>query len=656
MKAQILLQCAHDALTELGPERIGCLFGAPLSVRLEESEQAVVEGWRFEEPVDLNVDCADVRWLFMQTDRIGDFTWLYPAPDEASGDKPMQCTAASTGGCNCLDSSDDLTASITASSPQLPGIIMTTAGNEFVGKPRADRSCTSPATGMKRVDSWMNDKFTAQPTRSNFPPLSDRNFLLADGANDSTPEPDCTRDAASNTSLHADRQAGPPLEGTSMQVHSLQMTEACASAHGESLAHLPSESGARSSEAMSAQKGTNEAPDVIAGTAEMIAASPSAQVGCQVAWRSAGSSASAMPKGCDGAVAEAQQCKSCGDLDTCACEPCGAMPYDVCRVYPNKRGILIRPDNGLRLSERQVLVEQLPPLLICHLNRFQQSVTGTRKNALHVSFPFHLFVHPDIAVRNGGAGARPDDAVRYRLKAVLEHHGRNISGGHYTCYAWRPSACASVAAELASSLRTQGRSQPMPVPKNGSKRKGRKDNRRNGLASASVSYSSKFGISEDSVQLSHCESIHSGDTLPHNSGASVDAGLAACQGSLRNDARSAVAELVCECADELDWEEIADNPQELQSALSKTNIFHDQHTAVDAGELPEVSIARVGVESMSLDDTCVEADRSLHLHMSSDQEEDIGIWVRCDDECIEEVPWQTVSSAQAYMLMYEQAS
>ena len=50
-----------------------------------------------------------------------------------------------------------------------------------------------------------------------------------------------------------------------------------------------------------------------------------------------------------------------------------------------------------------------------------------------------------------------------------------------------------------------------------------------------------------------------------------------------------------------------------------------------------------------------EADQPrLQDLLAEDEEEDGGVWLKCDDERVYEVPWQTVASAQAYMLMYEQ--
>lgn len=661
MKAQILLQCAHDALTEVGLERIGCLFGAPLDVRLADSEQAVVEGWRLEEPVNLSVDSADVRQLFMHRDAIGDVTWLYPAPDERTTDEPqkdepVRCSAVSVIKPAPLDSGDDLRFSTTAtSSPVSPCGIVTSRTGNFM-PPLALSASVSPTHGMKRVDSWMNDKFTAQPTRSHFPPLSDQNFLLADATDGATPEPDVAHDVAPCTSVQStlqvssaeDSQLAANLPKPGSFFRSVQ--------DADTTSHQSTEPARRDSGAVAPHSQRSKTAGK-ACTADVGATRTPSHTACITLSQSETDSLTARPQGVEDVMTEAgiHRNGSCWAPGTCACGACSTMPSDLCRIHPEKQGILVRPDDGLRSSVRQVLVERLAPLLVCHLNRFQKAVTGTHKNALHVSFPFHMFIHPDIAGSSSGVGIDPDDAVRYRLKAVIEHHGRNMSGGHYTCYAWRPSACATVAADLANALWTHGRSEPVPVLKHGAfgKRKVRKDTRRIGPVPSVAS--PKLGMSNESMQLSHGESFHSGDVLLHSHGHGVDAGsmgLSTGQESIRSEERPTAAGLLCEGVGELDWEEIADH-QEMQSAGLKSNNLHALHVKGEASDCVDMLAMQTGFESLSIHASRGKADESLHIGMSVDQEHDVGIWVKCDDERIEEVPWQTVSSAQAYMLMYE---
>lgn len=662
MKAQILLQCAHDALTELGLERIGCLFGAPLGVSLVDSKQAIVEGWRLEDPVNLSVDSADVRQLFMHRDAISDETWMYPAPDDPKTDepkqeKPVHCSEINMINGAPLDSGDDLRGSTTAGSSPMSscGFVVMPSTSNFT-PPLAISAAGSPAHGMKRVDSWMNDKFTAQPTRSHFPPLSDQNFLLADATSGATPEPDVEHDVAPRM-----RHLEFPSSGDSQLAAKLPQTESiCAVPNSGSTSHQstvpvgrdPGDMAPQSQSSMSAR---NTCAAVI-GTA-----APPSHTACTPLSQSAADSLTPIEQGVEAAINEGgiHRNGSCFAPGASANSACSPMPSDLCRIHPEKQGILVRPDDGLRSSERQVMVERLPPLLVCHLNRFQQAVTGSRKNALHVSFPFHMFIHPDIAGCSSEAGTDPDDAVRYRLKAVIEHHGRNLSGGHYTCYAWRPSACATAAAELATALWTHGRSEPVAVPKHGSfsKRKSRKDNRRIGLA-PNVATSPKLGMSNESMRLYNGESVQSGDVLLHSHGPCVDAAsmaLSAGQESIRSEERTIATGQTCEGVEDRDWEEIADNQRGLHCAGLKSNNRHALHVERGASDGVAMSAMQTEVESLSMHASRDNADESLHLGMSVDQEHDIGIWVKCDDECIEEVPWQTVSSAQAYMLMYEQA-
>lgn len=83
---------------------------------------------------------------------------------------------------------------------------------------------------------------------------------------------------------------------------------------------------------------------------------------------------------------------------------------------------------GARASTKQVFIETLPPVLILHLKRFHYDASGPQKIWKKVGYPLELEI-PKEAFRNRNF---PHGLPRYRLTAVVYHHGKNASGGHYT--------------------------------------------------------------------------------------------------------------------------------------------------------------------------------------------------------------------------------
>ncbi|KAL4796088.1 hypothetical protein BDV19DRAFT_142337 [Aspergillus venezuelensis] len=86
-------------------------------------------------------------------------------------------------------------------------------------------------------------------------------------------------------------------------------------------------------------------------------------------------------------------------------------------------------------ATKQVFLENLPPVLILHLKRFQyDSVThGTQKIWKKIGYPLDLEIprevfpphRRNVMMAQGGL-------PKYRLIGVIYHHGKNASGGHYT--------------------------------------------------------------------------------------------------------------------------------------------------------------------------------------------------------------------------------
>ncbi|KAK1835993.1 hypothetical protein QBC39DRAFT_413904, partial [Podospora conica] len=84
---------------------------------------------------------------------------------------------------------------------------------------------------------------------------------------------------------------------------------------------------------------------------------------------------------------------------------------------------------------KQILIDQLPPVLILHLKRFHFD-TGpngsTKKIWKKISYPLELEI-PSESLSKGQKTIAIDKGLpRYRLTAVVYHHGMNASNGHYT--------------------------------------------------------------------------------------------------------------------------------------------------------------------------------------------------------------------------------
>jgi ubiquitin carboxyl-terminal hydrolase 10 len=86
-------------------------------------------------------------------------------------------------------------------------------------------------------------------------------------------------------------------------------------------------------------------------------------------------------------------------------------------------------------ATKQVFIETLPPVLILHLKRFQFDNTGgtTQKIWKKIGYPLDLEIPKEVFPHNKRGGFAVQGGLpRYRLTAVVYHHGKNASGGHYT--------------------------------------------------------------------------------------------------------------------------------------------------------------------------------------------------------------------------------
>ncbi|TPX40284.1 hypothetical protein SeMB42_g06063 [Synchytrium endobioticum] len=82
-------------------------------------------------------------------------------------------------------------------------------------------------------------------------------------------------------------------------------------------------------------------------------------------------------------------------------------------------------------ATKQNLLATFPPILMVHLKRFVYSQTGgTQKIHKHVGYSTELDVCPELI---SPTTRRTVSAVKYKLFAVVYHHGKLAAGGHYTC-------------------------------------------------------------------------------------------------------------------------------------------------------------------------------------------------------------------------------
>jgi ubiquitin carboxyl-terminal hydrolase 10 len=91
------------------------------------------------------------------------------------------------------------------------------------------------------------------------------------------------------------------------------------------------------------------------------------------------------------------------------------------------------PTRGGRPATKQVFIDTLPPVLILHLKRFHYDASGPHKIWKKIGYPLELEIPKEVFPPHvrGSFGVR-GGLPRYRLSAVVYHHGKNASGGHYT--------------------------------------------------------------------------------------------------------------------------------------------------------------------------------------------------------------------------------
>jgi ubiquitin carboxyl-terminal hydrolase 10 len=83
-------------------------------------------------------------------------------------------------------------------------------------------------------------------------------------------------------------------------------------------------------------------------------------------------------------------------------------------------------------ASKQVLIDELPPVLILHLKRFHfDAEGGISKISKKIGYPLELDIPREVLSRQKVASLG-SNMPRYRLFAVVYHHGKNAGVGHYT--------------------------------------------------------------------------------------------------------------------------------------------------------------------------------------------------------------------------------
>ncbi|KAF2674020.1 cysteine proteinase [Microthyrium microscopicum] len=84
-------------------------------------------------------------------------------------------------------------------------------------------------------------------------------------------------------------------------------------------------------------------------------------------------------------------------------------------------------------ATKQIFIDSLPPVLILHLKRFQYDNTGgVQKIWKKVGYPLELTMPKEVFSTSRRNAISLSGMPKYRLSAVVYHHGKNASGGHYT--------------------------------------------------------------------------------------------------------------------------------------------------------------------------------------------------------------------------------
>lgn len=141
-------------------------------------------------------------------------------------------------------------------------------------------------------------------------------------------------------------------------------------------------------------------------------------------------------------------------------------------------------------ASKQVLIDELPPVLILHLKRFQFDATGgTLKLAKKIGYPLDLEIPREVLSRQKVASLS-GNLPRYKLFAVVYHHGKNASVGHYTADVRRQDGAQWIRIDDTKIEPIR----PEDVTRDGSEEESAKETRKEGATNGS---SNRFGAMND---------------------------------------------------------------------------------------------------------------------------------------------------------------
>jgi len=91
------------------------------------------------------------------------------------------------------------------------------------------------------------------------------------------------------------------------------------------------------------------------------------------------------------------------------------------------------PDTAFEIqASKQITIDQLPVILILHLKRFAFDAGETHKVHKIIEYEPILNIQRKL-ISSERVGSITRDQRKYRLFAVISHHGKKSVGGHYTC-------------------------------------------------------------------------------------------------------------------------------------------------------------------------------------------------------------------------------
>lgn len=143
-------------------------------------------------------------------------------------------------------------------------------------------------------------------------------------------------------------------------------------------------------------------------------------------------------------------------------------------------------------ASKQVLIDELPPVLILHLKRFQfDAMGGTQKIGKKVGYPLDLEIPREVLSRQKVASLSGGSLPRYKLFAVVYHHGKNASVGHYTADVRRQDGAQWIRIDDTKIEPIR----PEDVTRDGSEEEGAKEARKEGAANGGAP--NRFGAMND---------------------------------------------------------------------------------------------------------------------------------------------------------------